>query len=108
MNLLFEKFSFKVISDFFKPFRAFKFSGIPSISKVTFKPSEDRTHFEILTEGINFPGFYKYPEMLDLNRISTNDVNAFRNAYGIEAAVMTMQREIDKVFKPYGYVSLLV
>jgi len=69
---------------------------------VTFKQSEDRTHFEILTEGINFPGFYKYPEMLDLNRISTNDVNAFRNAYGIEAAVMTMQREIDKVFKPYG------
>lgn len=82
--------------------REISIQGIPKISKVTFKQSEDRTHYEILTEGINFHGFYKYPEMLDLNRISTNDVNAFRNAYGIEAAVMTMQREIDKVFKPYG------
>lgn len=76
--------------------------GIPKIGKVTWKESEDKKNFELLTEGINFPGFYKYPKMFDLRRISTNDINAFRNQYGIEAAVMTMQREIDKVFKPYG------
>ena len=77
--------------------------GIDHLGKVTWKKNEASQEFTLLTEGINFQEFLKYPEILDLNKISTNDVNSFRERYGIEAAVMTIQREIDKVFKPYGY-----
>jgi len=71
------------------------------IGKVTWKKADDDS-CELITEGINFEAFMKYQETLDLNRIATNDVNAFRERYGIEAAVMTIQREIDNVFRPYG------
>ena len=79
-----------------------KFLGINGIGKVTWKKSEDGLNCEIITEGINFDVFLNYPSKLNLNRIATNDVNAFRERYGIEAAVMTIQREIDNVFRPYG------
>ena len=83
-------------------------SGLENISKVTFKKIDDKNPndvgYELLTEGINYDVMYNYSADLDLNKLSTNDVNSFAQKYGIEAGALTIKREIDKVFKPYGYV----
>ena len=80
-----------------------------NISKVTFKKIDDKNPndvgYELLTEGINYDVMYNYSADLDLNKLSTNDVNSFAQKYGIEAGALTIKREIDKVFKPYGYVT---
>ena len=58
--------------------------------------------YALITEGINFAAMYKYHEILDLNKISSNCVGSFIETYGVEAGANTIKREIDKVFKPYG------
>ena len=66
------------------------------------KELESKKGYEMLTEGINFEEMYNYSDYFDLNRISSNDVNAFSNKYGVEAGAATIKKEIEKVFEPYG------
>ncbi|XP_043571909.1 DNA-directed RNA polymerase I subunit RPA1 [Chiloscyllium plagiosum] len=41
-------------------------------------------------------------ETLDLNRLYSNDIHAFANTYGIEAALRVIEKEIKDVFSVYG------
>ena len=79
-----------------------KLQGLEGIGKVTMKELESKKGYEMLTEGINFEEMYNYSDYFDLNRISSNDVNAFSNKYGVEAGAATIKKEIEKVFEPYG------
>ncbi|CAK1554227.1 unnamed protein product [Leptosia nina] len=54
------------------------------------------------TEGINIVQMFKYNDLLDLNRLYTNDVHAIANTYGIEAANKVIIKEIQNVFNVYG------
>ncbi|XP_036895036.1 DNA-directed RNA polymerase I subunit RPA1 [Sturnira hondurensis] len=54
------------------------------------------------TEGINLPEMFKYAEVLDLRRLYSNDIHAMASAYGIEAALRVIEKEIKDVFAVYG------
>ncbi|KAG8591164.1 hypothetical protein GDO81_000070 [Engystomops pustulosus] len=54
------------------------------------------------TEGINLQEMFKYKDILDLNRLYSNDVHAMTATYGIEAAVRVVKKEIKDVFAVYG------
>ncbi|XP_060699719.1 DNA-directed RNA polymerase I subunit RPA1 isoform X2 [Hemiscyllium ocellatum] len=54
------------------------------------------------TEGVNFTEMFKYGDTLDLNCLYSNDIHAFANTYGIEAALRVIEKEIKDVFSVYG------
>jgi len=65
----------------------------------------------LFTEGCHFKtiwgleasgGGEPSEDLLDLNRISANDVHAILNAYGVEAARRAIVNEIRGVFDVYG------
>lgn len=53
-------------------------------------------------EGMNLEALWARSEILDVNRLSTNDVAAVLNAYGVEAARAAIVREVRRVFEMYG------
>lgn len=54
------------------------------------------------TEGINIVQMFKYNDLLNLNKIYSNDIHAIANTYGIEAANKVIITEIQNVFNVYG------
>uniref|UniRef100_A0A8C9S8L2 DNA-directed RNA polymerase subunit n=1 Tax=Scleropages formosus TaxID=113540 RepID=A0A8C9S8L2_SCLFO len=54
------------------------------------------------TEGINLQEILKYSDILDLNRLYSNEVHAMANMYGIEVALRVIEKEIKDVFAVYG------
>lgn len=54
------------------------------------------------TEGININEMFQYNEILDLNRLYSNDIHAIANTYGIEAAGKVIIKEVQNVFNVYG------
>ncbi|XP_039753127.1 DNA-directed RNA polymerase I subunit RPA1 [Pararge aegeria] len=54
------------------------------------------------TEGINIVQMSKYSNLLDLNKLYSNDIHAIANTYGIEAANKVIIKEIQNVFNVYG------
>ncbi|GAB6022197.1 DNA-directed RNA polymerase I subunit RPA1 [Chamberlinius hualienensis] len=54
------------------------------------------------TEGINIRDMFNYENMVDLNRLYSNDIHAIAKNYGIEAAARVILKEIQNVFMVYG------
>lgn len=54
------------------------------------------------TEGINIVQMFKYNNLLDVNKLYSNDIHAIANTYGIEAANKVIIKEIQNVFNVYG------
>lgn len=54
------------------------------------------------TEGINIVQMFKFYDLLDLNKLYSNDIHAIANTYGIEAASRVIIKEIQNVFNVYG------
>ncbi|KAK9962875.1 hypothetical protein ABG768_006114 [Culter alburnus] len=54
------------------------------------------------TEGINMQEMFKHADILDLNRLYSNEVHAMANTYGIEVALRVIEKEIKDVFAVYG------
>ncbi|XP_013180598.1 PREDICTED: DNA-directed RNA polymerase I subunit RPA1 [Papilio xuthus] len=54
------------------------------------------------TEGINILQMFKYNNVLDINKLYSNDIHAIANTYGIEAANKVIIKEIQNVFNVYG------
>ncbi|XP_053969844.1 DNA-directed RNA polymerase I subunit RPA1 [Anastrepha ludens] len=54
------------------------------------------------TDGINIIEVFKYNDVLDLNRLYSNDIHAIAKTYGIEAAAQVIIKEVTNVFKVYG------
>ncbi|NXC74322.1 RPA1 polymerase, partial [Anhinga anhinga] len=56
------------------------------------------------TEGINLVELFRYSDILDLNRLYSNDIHAMAKNYGIESALSVIIKEIKDVFAVYGIV----
>lgn len=56
----------------------------------------------IKTEGVSFLSLIQFSDLLDLNRIYSNDVHAIANTFGIEAARQALVQECKNVFGVYG------
>ncbi|NXW02553.1 RPA1 polymerase, partial [Fregetta grallaria] len=56
------------------------------------------------TEGINLAELFRYSDILDLNRLYSNDIHAMAKNYGIESALKVIIKEIKDVFAVYGIV----
>ncbi|KAM4555072.1 DNA-directed RNA polymerase I subunit RPA1 [Odontesthes bonariensis] len=54
------------------------------------------------TEGINMHEIFKYSDILDINRLYSNEVHAMAHTYGIEVALKVIEKEIKDVFAVYG------
>ncbi|KAK9684125.1 hypothetical protein RND81_10G187900 [Saponaria officinalis] len=70
--------------------------GIPMLRK----GKESRPALQ--TAGLDFPAFWDMQDDLDVRFISTNDIHAVLNTYGVEAARATIITEIFTVFGHYG------
>lgn len=64
--------------------------------------SQQGPELHICTEGINILEIFLYADILDLNRLYSNDIHAIANMYGIEAANKVIIKEIKNVFAAYG------
>lgn len=53
-------------------------------------------------DGVNFEGLWALEEDLDLNRLTTNNIVAMLQVYGVEAARATILSEVQAVFALYG------
>nr|XP_014089551.1 DNA-directed RNA polymerase I subunit RPA1 [Bactrocera oleae] len=54
------------------------------------------------TDGINIVEIFKYNDILELNRLYSNDIHAIAKTYGIEATAQVIIKEVTNVFKVYG------
>ena len=58
--------------------------------------------FSVATDGVNFPALAAYADVLDVERLYSNDVHAILRHYGVEAARAAITKEVQSVFAPYG------
>ncbi|XP_073676380.1 DNA-directed RNA polymerase I subunit RPA1 [Garra rufa] len=70
------------------------------LNEVTTK--EGKKQMMLNTEGINMYEMFKHADILDLNRLYSNEVHAMANTYGIEVALRVIEKEIKDVFAVYG------
>ncbi|XP_051716856.1 LOW QUALITY PROTEIN: DNA-directed RNA polymerase I subunit RPA1 [Ctenopharyngodon idella] len=70
------------------------------LNEVTTK--EGTKEMVLNTEGINMHEMFKHADILDLNRLYSNEVHAMANTYGIEVALRVIEKEIKDVFAVYG------
>lgn len=64
--------------------------------------NKEKNVLYLKTEGINIVQMSKYSNLLDLNKLYSNDIHAIANTYGIEAANKVIIKEIQNVFNVYG------
>ncbi|XP_057335283.1 DNA-directed RNA polymerase I subunit RPA1 [Microplitis mediator] len=73
----------------------------PAIKRAfTFENPEGETILK--TDGLNIVEMAKYVDVLDLQRLYTNDIYGISQTYGIEAANRVIVKEVKDVFKMYG------
>ncbi|XP_051174534.1 DNA-directed RNA polymerase I subunit RPA1 [Leptopilina boulardi] len=73
----------------------------PNIKKAfTFQNQEGETILK--TDGINIIEMFKYADILQLDRLYSNDIYGISQTYGIEAANRVIVKEVKDVFKMYG------
>lgn len=70
------------------------------LSETTTKTGEKETVLN--TEGINMHEMFKHSDILDINRLYSNEVHAMAKTYGIEVALKVIEKEIKDVFAVYG------
>ncbi|KAM7388994.1 hypothetical protein PAMP_022994 [Pampus punctatissimus] len=70
------------------------------LSENTTKTGEKETVLN--TEGINMHEMFMHSDILDINRLYSNEVHAMANTYGIEVALKVIEKEIKDVFAVYG------
>ncbi|KAM4622215.1 DNA-directed RNA polymerase I subunit RPA1 [Polymixia lowei] len=70
------------------------------LSETTTKTGEKETIFN--TEGINMQELFNHSDVLDINRLYSNEVHAMAKTYGIEVALKVIEKEIKDVFAVYG------
>ncbi|CAG5085409.1 Similar to Polr1a: DNA-directed RNA polymerase I subunit RPA1 (Mus musculus) [Cotesia congregata] len=63
---------------------------------------ENNGEIFLKTDGLNIIEMAKYVDILDLNRLYTNDIYGISQTYGIEAANRVIVKEVTEVFKMYG------
>ena len=56
----------------------------------------------IQTDGVNFAAAWANDDLVDCTKLTTNDVYAMLQTYGVEAARQTLVQEVRNVFGVYG------
>ncbi|GIL46561.1 hypothetical protein Vafri_3552 [Volvox africanus] len=74
----------------------------PGIDKVYVVEGQGKEEAKIQTDGVNFVGAWQHADIADVNALTTNDIYAMLNTYGVEAARATIVCEVQSVFKAYG------
>lgn len=69
---------------------------------LTMERDDGDSVLHLKTEGINMQELFKYPNLLDLNRIYCNNIKTMALTYGIEACNRVIIKEIQSVFGAYG------
>ncbi|KAF0467412.1 beta and beta-prime subunits of DNA dependent RNA-polymerase [Gigaspora margarita] len=64
--------------------------------------TEGDTSKTIATEGVNFHNIWLYDNIIDINKIYSNDIAAILKTYGVEAARGAIMKEISDVFAAYS------
>lgn len=77
---------------------------VPGISRCFIgkrnNPSDPRV---AIAEGINLKAFWEHGDgVIDINKVSTNDIGAILRTYGVEAARTAIIKEMSAVFSVYG------
>ncbi|KAH8712233.1 DNA-directed RNA polymerase-like protein I subunit [Phaeosphaeriaceae sp. PMI808] len=75
---------------------------IPGITSAVYAAGKDVEEPVIMTEGSNLLAMREFGNIIDVNRIFTNDIVAMLNLYGVEACRATIVREIHAVFSGHG------
>ncbi|KAF0985214.1 hypothetical protein FDP41_000253 [Naegleria fowleri] len=76
---------------------------VDGIENVTVVPTNEG--YDLSIEGFNFHALHSLPsshELLDLNRLVTNNVNIMADYYGIESGYGLIVRDVKHVFEMYG------
>ncbi|KAH0537716.1 hypothetical protein FGG08_005523 [Glutinoglossum americanum] len=79
--------------------------GIGSCNTATEKVRENGQEIEvpvIITEGVNLTAMRDYQDIINPNKIFTNDIAGMLRHYGVEACRVNIIREMDAVFKGHG------
>ena len=82
--------------------------SVPGIDKtyVVGKLPEDdpggKDPLRIQTDGVNFAAAWANDDLVDCTKLTTNDVYAVLQTYGVEAARQTLVQEVRNVFGVYG------
>lgn len=66
------------------------------------EPKRSTDCIALQTAGVNFGIFWDLNDVLDVNKIVTNDIHKVLRTYGVEAARATIINEVKGVFDPYG------
>mmetsp|Transcript_21950 Transcript_21950/g.65647 ORF Transcript_21950/g.65647 Transcript_21950/m.65647 type:complete len:166 (-) Transcript_21950:607-1104(-) len=74
----------------------------PNIEKVYVIEGTGGDEPKVQTDGINFLGAWHNADIVDVNRLVTNDVAGMLHTYGVEAARATIMKEASGVFNAYG------
>jgi RNA polymerase Rpb1, domain 5 len=61
-------------------------------------PSNRQT---LVAEGRNLTGIWDFGDIVDLNVLSSNDIGAVMDTYGVEAGRACIIREINSIFEMY-------
>ncbi|CAG8681500.1 3191_t:CDS:2, partial [Cetraspora pellucida] len=76
-------------------------SGINKCYPIT-NDAEGDSSKTIATEGVNFHQIWLYDDIIDLDKIYSNDIAAILKNYGVEAARGAIMKEISDVFAAYS------
>jgi DNA-directed RNA polymerase I subunit RPA1 len=82
--------------------------SVPGIDKtyvVGKLPEDDPTGkdpLRIQTDGVNFAAAWANDDLIDCQKLTTNDVYAMLQTFGVEAARQTLVQEVRNVFGVYG------
>lgn len=57
---------------------------------------------KVQTDGLNFGAAWANSDLIDLYNVTTNDVSAVLNTFGVEAARAAIVQEVGSVFGAYG------
>eukprot|EP01103_Thecamoeba_quadrilineata_P011482 TRINITY_DN2752_c0_g1_i1.p1 TRINITY_DN2752_c0_g1~~TRINITY_DN2752_c0_g1_i1.p1 ORF type:complete len:1475 (-),score=331.47 TRINITY_DN2752_c0_g1_i1:100-4146(-) len=75
---------------------------VPGIKKCFITEDVKTKETIVQTEGVNIPKMWEFGDVIDVNRIYTNDINQMLKHYGVEAAFNSIKKEIDRVFGDYA------
>lgn len=76
-------------------------SGCYALKVASFRQSSSFCT-RVQTDGVNFQALYPLQDVIDINRIESNDIGAILSTYGIEACYRAIIHQIVAVFGVYG------
>eukprot|EP00118_Oscarella_pearsei_P022871 m.268148 g.268148 ORF g.268148 m.268148 type:complete len:640 (+) comp40524_c1_seq34:3255-5174(+) len=73
---------------------------VPGIKRCFVREADNEVR--LTTEGVNIQEIWQFGDVLDVDRLYSNDIHAVAKTYGIEAARRLLIKEVESVFKVYG------